>query len=111
MVNTIDTARLKEMKQRNAGLAVVNVLPKEQFDKEHIPDSENIPLGADDFEQKIRQVSGGKDEPIVVYCASTECDASPTAAKKLDAAGFTAVYDYEAGMRGWKEARLPVDRQ
>lgn len=109
MVKSIDTAQLKEMKQRNAGLAVVNVLPEEQFSKEHIPDSENVPVAAEEFERRVRQLAGGKDEPIVVYCASEECDASPKAANKLADAGFTAVYDYEAGMRGWKQAKLPVD--
>ncbi|MEZ5364252.1 MAG: rhodanese-like domain-containing protein [Bryobacterales bacterium] len=108
-MKTIDTSQLKEMRQRNAGLAIVNVLSKEQFEKEHIPDSANIPLTTTDFEQQIRQLAGGKDEPVVVYCASADCDASPKAAKRLDAAGFTAVYDYEAGMRGWKQAKLPVN--
>lgn len=110
-MKTIDTSQLKEMKQRNGGLVLVNVLPKEQFDKEHIPDSQNVPVAAEDFEQQIGQLAGGKDEPVVVYCASEECDASPTAAKKLDAEGFTAVYDYEAGMRGWKQAELPVENR
>ena len=107
-MKTIDTSQLKEMKQRNAGLAIVNVLTKEQFDKEHIPDSENVPVAAEDFVQQIRRVAGGKDEPIVVYCASQECDASPMAANKLDAAGFAAVYDHEAGMSGWQQSTLPV---
>lgn len=33
-----------------------------------------------------------------------QCDSSTKAAKRLDAAGFESVYDFEAGAKGWQEA-------
>lgn len=106
-MKTIETAQLKEMKQRDEDFTLVNVLPQDQFDAEHIPGSQNAPVGRDDFEETVRRLSAGR--PVVVYCSSEDCDASPTAARKLEQAGFSPVYDYEAGMRGWKAASLPVE--
>ena len=53
-------------------------------------------------------VGGKKDKPIVVYCASTTCDASPKAARRLNEAGFSKVYDYEGGVKAWKESGLEL---
>lgn len=87
------------------GFALVNVLEPEQFAREHIPASINIPVGDEqEFEKRF-----SKEKDIVLYCASTECDASPTVAKRLVEKGFTNVFDYEAGMRDWKDAGGAVE--
>jgi rhodanese-related sulfurtransferase len=80
--------------------ALVNVLSPEAFAKEHIPDSINIPQSEiDRFEEKF-----ARDKEIIVYCASKECDASPKTANVLQEHGFTKVYDYAEGLKGWKNA-------
>lgn len=107
-MEVLNTAQLKEMAQRDRDFELINVLPEAAFLKEHIPDSRNIPVDQEEFEKRVEQVVGDKNKTVVVYCASKECDASPKAAKKLEAAGFSSVHDYEAGMKGWKEAGLPV---
>lgn len=80
---------------------LINVLPREQFIDKHIRTSVNIPLEDPNFVQKVEEVAGSKDREVVVYCASLECNASPKAAQKLEAAGFTHVYDLEGGTRDW----------
>lgn len=85
---------------RDEGTALVNVLPPESFGKEHIPGSVNIPQGRE--EEFERRYDKGKE--IIVYCASPDCPASPTVAEDLRRRGFTDVWDYDAGMSGWKEA-------
>lgn len=67
---------------------LINVLPEEDFKKEHIRTSINIPQDSEDFVETVEKVAGGKDGEVVVYCASFDCPASPEAAKKLDEAGF-----------------------
>lgn len=109
-MQAITTAEFKEMTQRRSNLTVVNVLPREDFRGGHIPGSQNIPVGSSEFEKQVEGLVGGRDLPVVVYCASEECSASPKAANRLDEAGFEKVYDFEAGMRGWKAAGLPVER-
>lgn len=85
---------------RSGGYALVNVLGHEAFTEQHIPGSINIPMGDEaDFEARF-----DKSKDIVVYCASTDCDASPTVAKRLAERGFENVYDYEAGIKDWVAA-------
>lgn len=83
---------------RRAGFALVNVLGPESFAKEHIPGSINIPRGQEgEFTRRF-----DKDKEIVVYCASSTCDASPEVAGDLAERGFENVRDYEAGLADWK---------
>ncbi len=110
MLTTIGTAELKEMKRRKDEFVLVNVLPEDDFIEGHIPGSQNVPVTRRDFTQAIGQITVGLDQPIVVYCASEDCDASPIAAKKLERLGYTRVLDYEAGMEGWMEAGLRVEK-
>jgi len=101
-MRTIERTDLERMNEtRKEDFILVNVLPREMFNKEHIRTSVNVPLASGDFLKTIETVAGGKDREVVVYCASFDCDASEKAAKKLDAAGFKHVYDYEGGTRDW----------
>lgn len=104
----IDIDKLMELREQKNDLAVINVLPSERFRRRHIPNSQNIPLGASDFAEQVEKAAGGRDRPVVVYCASEDCDASPKAAANLESAGFTDVYDFTGGMEAWQEAGRPV---
>jgi len=88
-----------------SGFALVNVLGEDAFREQHIPGSINIPKGEEEeFERRFN-----KDKEIIVYCASPDCDASPTVARELTDRGFDSIRDYEAGMSEWKEAGYPVE--
>jgi rhodanese-related sulfurtransferase len=83
---------------------LIDVLPEESFEKEHIEGAVNIPVRHDDFVRRVEDLVDEKDNSVIVYCASKECDASPTAARKLEQAGFSNVYDFEGGIKEWKDA-------
>jgi rhodanese-related sulfurtransferase len=51
----------------------------------------------------VEQEAGGKDKPVVVYCASQQCNSSEKAGNKLEAAGFTAVSRYTGGAAAWQK--------
>jgi len=106
-MRTLNAAELKEMMEQR-DLPVINVLPREHFDKQHIPGSVSIPVGEENFVDHVKDIAQDPGQPVVVYCADTDCSASPKAAEKLENAGFTTVYDFEAGMEGWKEAGYEV---
>ena len=108
-MQTLTTRRLNEMRQGEANFELINVLPQDNFEKQHIPGSKNIPATDDAFVQKVEQAVGDKDRDVVVYCANESCDMSPKAAKKLESAGFKSVYDYEGGTKAWREAGLPIE--
>ncbi len=90
---------------------VINVLDPEHYRDKHIPATINIPLSSEDFVRQVEQHVHSKAAPVVVYCAKTECDASEKAAKKLEAAGFTTVMDFEAGVDGWSSAGYELEGQ
>lgn len=83
---------------------LVEALPPKSFREEHLPGAVNIPAEDDQFEAKAKQAIPDKDMTVVVYCANTECPASPKAGKKLEELGYTDVYDYVAGKQDWQEA-------
>lgn len=103
-MRNIDAETLVELREKKDNLTVVNVLPEEQFRHRHIPQSDNIPISEAGFADKVAEKAGGRDQPVVVYCANEECDASEKAAKRLDQAGFAEVYDFTGGMDAWLEA-------
>lgn len=107
-MQTIDRESLRLKMGSADDLMIVEVLPKKSFDKFHIPGAINVPVGSDDFAERIQAVAN-KDDEIVVYCQNTDCDASPRAAEKMEKLGFTRVFDYEAGKEDWRDAGLPVE--
>jgi rhodanese-related sulfurtransferase len=102
-MNTITTDALKALRDQNGDVTLVNTLGTEAFEKTKIPGAINVPLESDDFVARVKQEAGGKDKPVVVYCASQQCDSSEKAAKKLEAAGFTAVSRYTGGAAAWQK--------
>ena len=56
----------------------------------------------------LKRLTGGDPgRPIIVYCR-TDCWMSWNVAKRLAAAGYTAVYWYPDGTTGWEAAGLPL---
>jgi rhodanese-related sulfurtransferase len=102
-MKTITTDELKAACDTNAGVTLVNTLGAEAFEKTKIPGAINVPLESSDFVARVEQETGGKDGPVVVYCASQQCNSSEKAAKKLEAAGFTKVSRYTGGAAAWQK--------
>jgi rhodanese-related sulfurtransferase len=51
-----------------------------------------------------------KAASVVFYCASTWCGAAETAADRAVRAGYTLVHVLPAGIKGWTEAGMPVQK-
>ena len=101
MSNVIDREELKKLLDSGEKFFLVDVLPEEHFNEEHIKGAINVPY--DSLVQKARELFK-KDDKIVLYCGSPTCNASMLAAKKLEALGYTNVSKYEGGLTSWKEA-------
>lgn len=87
-----------------SGAHVINVLSPKTYADAHIKGSMNIPLK----QLKSRAGQFDKSQTLVVYCASSSCDASHRAAQVLGRAGFKNVFVYEGGMKDWRDKNLPV---
>lgn len=98
----INAQQLQEMHARQ-NLTLINTLPPEKFEQTRIEGAINIPQQQDDFAQQVEKQLGDKQQPVVVYCANTDCDSSLNAAEKLEVAGFAQVYEFTDGAAGWEE--------
>lgn len=80
---------------------VINALKQEAYMAKRIPGSVNVPTEHADW---VDQIVPDKEQDIVVYCASADCDASAQLADALREQGYSHVRDFEDGIKGWEEA-------
>ena len=80
---------------------LINVLPRTDFLKNHIPGSINIPV--EEIPQEAKKLFA-KHDWIVVYCANTGCEVSHKAANKLAQLGFENVFRFTGGVDEWKKS-------
>ena len=106
MPKTIDRETLKRKLDNGEDIKLIEVLMPKPFNEVHIKGAINIPLNSI---AKEASRSYNKEDEIIVYCADTECKASPAAAEKLETFGFSNVYDYEGGKKDWMKAGYPVE--
>jgi len=105
-MNKINKEELRDKIQSDDDITVVEVLEPQEYKKGHIKEAINIPLG--EIVSKARD-KFDFDKKIVVYCSDAECDASPTAARKLKDSGFNHVYHYAGGKKEWQQAGYPME--
>ncbi|RJL22721.1 CBS domain-containing protein [Bailinhaonella thermotolerans] len=105
MVQVIDHEGVREL-AGTRGAALVEVLPRAEYDWAHLPGAVNIPLGELDAAAADRL---DRSRPVVVYCHDLLCDMSPRGAARLRALGFGEVYDYRLSKMDWLAAGLPYE--
>ena len=86
-----------------------SLMSQEQFQKQHIPGSINIPLEV--LEEEIADTLPDKGAEIVVHCTNINCPASAKAAAKLEGMGYTDVRHFKEGLEGWQEAGFSLEGQ
>jgi rhodanese-related sulfurtransferase len=83
---------------------VIDVSEPGEYAAGHIVGSRNIPIGRLEVAPELPK---NKSLPVVLVCASGKRAA--TAAKALQAKGYTQAVVLAGGMAGWKAANLPVE--
>ncbi len=88
-------------------IQLIDVRTPEEHAEGHIENSLNINFYDDNF---IKDMSSklDKSKPIYIYCRSG--GRSGKAAKKLEAEGFTKVYDLEGGFINWTKNDMKVEK-
>lgn len=101
-MKTVSKSQLKQWVDQKQDLLLIDVLPKDNFNKQHLPGAINIPFKDNaNFTQEVEQRAQSKNQCIVVYCLNTECSLSKEAAQQLETSGFTNVQAFEDGVEGW----------
>jgi rhodanese-related sulfurtransferase len=109
-MHTIDTHGLMKLHRQpeGVGVIVVDVSPRDDFYRHHIPGSASVPMTDGDFVTSVEITIGGRVGHVVVYDGAADDDASDKAAAALDEAGFPYVYHYVGGLDAWRAAGRPV---
>ncbi len=92
--NEIDSAKTIELVNETKKTLVIDVRDADAYAKGHLANAINIPF--DEFEGKISDLEGYKDQTIVLICNTG--NKSGKAGKMLADKGFTKVYNAEDGM-------------
>jgi rhodanese-related sulfurtransferase len=88
------------------GAQVLDALPPEDYEKQHIAGAINVPL-----EKFSRELIAGLDpkKQTVTYCADNQCDLSARLAARLIHEKFSQVYEYAASLADWMAYCLPIE--
>jgi hydroxyacylglutathione hydrolase len=101
-VPQVDAASLAA---RNGEVTVVDVRGQTEWDAGHIPGAVHLPLAT--LSNRLDELP--RDRPLVLQCQSG--GRSSIASALLQAHGFEDVTNLRGGIRGWREAGLPVNRE
>jgi phage shock protein E len=94
----------EDLNQANKDIQLIDVRKPEEFSSGHLENAVNMNFYDDDFEEQIKTLDKSKD--VYLYCRSG--GRSGKAAQKLEALGFTKVYDLEGGILNWEKQNLPL---
>ncbi len=100
MARYMSSTELFSKMEEDKNIVVIDVLPNDEFEKEHIPGAINIPLEA--LADKAKQFK--KNQRIVVYGSTHTDESSNKAAELLESLGFRKVSDFDGGVHAWKQA-------
>jgi len=85
---------------------MVDVRNAEEYAAGHATGAKNVPF--DQFEAKLPLAVKNKTVPLLLMCASgARAQRAVAAAKKL---GYEQAQAVAGGLKGWKEANLPVEK-
>ena len=85
---------------------VIDVCSAEEFAAGHLIGARHVPL--DQLEQQLAGVAKNKSQPLILVCASgLRSKRAVAVAKKL---GYEQAHSLTGGLKGWKEANLPVEK-
>ncbi len=99
---------LEKMKEKD--VVVLNVLPKEDYEKLHIKGSDSfsiIHMRPENFAKAV-EAKYGKDKFFITYCSGFPCQHFMEAADALTKTGLKAE-GYAGGIQEWAESGLPVE--
>lgn len=102
-VTTIGPTELVEV-TADPDVVILDVRTPEEFAQGHVPGAVNIDMSSPTFADAIAELP--KDTTYVVYCRSG--NRSADAASQMADAGFTDVYDVDAGLATLSAAGVPL---
>lgn len=93
----------------NQKIKFIDARTKEEFATGHIKGAINIPFyKSDQYENVLVKIP--KNETIITYCSSAECDISILLADELFEKGYKRIYMFHGGWEEWSDANYPMGK-
>lgn len=105
-IPTITRDDLKRKIDSGDDFVLLEALPRDAFDKGHLPNAHHLPR--DMASERASELIPSKETPVVVYCSGPECESSLKAARALREMGYQNVRRFEGGKAEWKQAGYPL---
>ena len=93
---------------QKADLIIIDTLPKELFEKRHLPGAQNACVFQVVFPSEVEAIVSDRDREVVLYGSSSASHDSVTAAEKLVRLGYSKVFALTGGLAAWREAGYPL---
>jgi rhodanese-related sulfurtransferase/polyisoprenoid-binding protein YceI len=93
---------------RKTGVIIIDTLPKELFEKRHLPGAQNACVFQVVFPSEVEAIVPDRDREVVLYGSSRVSHDSVTAAEKLVRLGYSKVFVLTGGLAVWKRAGYPL---
>lgn len=101
----IDATQLVQIMTGGQPYQLFDARPGKRFGGGHIPGAKSAYPKDKDF---LDRLPDDKGMLLVFYCGGPTCPYTAAAVKQATAAGYTNLKGYQAGLPGWKKAKLPV---
>ena len=105
VVKRVDAEEFDKLRSDKKNI-VLDVRTEAEFKAGHIPGATNIDVNGPDFAEKVAKLD--KSKTYLVHCAAGRRSAN--ACGKLEAVGFTNLFDLAPGFKGWEKAGKPVEK-
>ena len=107
MIRQLTLEQLNARRSINPALVLAEALPEKYYRDGHLPGARHLPH--DQVTELAAQVLPERAAEIVVYCASSICQNSHIAARRLEQLGYRDVAVFPGGKREWVEAGLVLE--
>jgi len=107
-VGALQPSELGKWMQQGKRFILIDVLPKEIYEKRRLPGALNACVYEVTFPDQIAAITEDKSEAIVLYGSSAESRDAADAAEKLLRLGYKRVYALDGGVDGWLKSGHPL---
>jgi polyisoprenoid-binding protein YceI/rhodanese-related sulfurtransferase len=104
----MEASELREWMEKDKPFILIDVLPKEIYDKRRLPGALNACVYEVTFPEQVASITQNKHWEIVLYGSSAESLDAMEAGRKLSRLGYKEVYILEGGVEGWLKSGYPL---
>jgi rhodanese-related sulfurtransferase len=106
--SVVTPKELQQWMSRERDFILIDTLPKEQFDRRHLPGASNACVFEVIFPDQVKGIVPNIEREIVLYGSSEKSMDAITGAEKLARLGYKKVYALKGGIAAWQAAGYPL---